>query len=189
MVAILLRLIWEFFVIGLFSYGGGLAVLVLLQERVSVLGWLTQAEFTDMIAISQSTPGPIAINLATFVGYFKGGIIGSILASVSVILPGVILSIIIGRFIKEFDEKPIVKAILKGLRAMVIGLIAAAILNIAKVSILDLEKYQMSQKILDLFDLKSILLFTIILVFDFKFKKHPVYYILPAGILGILLWN
>lgn len=184
---VLLKLFYEFINIGLFSYGGGLAILVLLQEKSIELGWLNLKQFADMVAISQSTPGPIAINLATFVGYFQGSILGSVVASIAVILPGFSLSLIVARFMEHFNENAIVVAILKGLRSVVIGLIATAILNIAFVTIIDLETYNLSHNLIDLFDLKQVSLFAIILFLILKFKKHPVMYILGGAVIGLIL--
>lgn len=189
MIQIYLKLFIEFFNFGIFSYGGGLAILVLLQEKAIELGWLTQTQFADIVAISQSTPGPIAINMATFVGYFQGSIIGSFIASFAVILPGSIISIIVARFMDRFNEKPIVKATLKGLRAIVIGLIATAILNIAYVSIVNLEAFKATGYIGDLVELKSFIFFGIFTFLSIKFKKHPIFYLVPAGIIGLFLWH
>ena len=185
---IILRLLTEFFKIGLFTYGGGLAMLPLLQEKAIEFGWLTKEQFADMIAISQSTPGPIAINMATFVGYNQAGILGAIVSSLSVILPGFIIVLIIARFLAHFNEKPIVKAIFIGLRAAVIGLIATAIVNVAMVSIISTENFRLTGNIVDLFEIKSLLLFAGVLFAIIKYKKHPVYYIVTAGILGIIIW-
>lgn len=183
----LLKLFTEFFNIGLFSYGGGLAILALLQQKSIELGWLNAQQFADMVAISQSTPGPIAINLATFVGYFQGSIIGSIIASIAVVLPGFSISILVGRFMEHFNEKSIVIAILKGLRAVVIGLVAAAILNIAYVTIFNLEAYNESRVITDLFKIKEFGLFIVLVLLSIKYKKHPALYIVAAGFIGLFL--
>ncbi|PKM95176.1 MAG: chromate transporter [Firmicutes bacterium HGW-Firmicutes-1] len=189
MIQALLELFMEFFSLGIFSYGGGLAILVLLQEKSVELGWLTLEQFADVVAISQSTPGPIAINLATFVGYFQGSILGSLVATIAVILPGFVISIIVAKFMDRFNEKPIVKATLKGLRAIVIGLIATAILNIAYVTIIDLKAYKVTRYIGDLVELKSLIVFGLLVFLSIKFKKHPIYYILPAGVVGLFLWQ
>lgn len=185
---ILLKLFIEFASLGFFSYGGGLGVLTLLQDRVYELNWMTNKQFADMIAISQSTPGPIAINLATFVGYFQGSYLGSFAATVGVIIPGTTISLLLAKFMDHFHEKPIVRAMLKGLRSVVIGLIATAIVNISLVTIIHYEAYQGTHMFSDLFDIKSMLFFIITVLLVLKFKKHPIYYIIPAGILGIFIW-
>lgn len=188
MLAILLKLLQEFFIIGLVTYGGGLAMLPLLQDRAIELHWLTNTQFADMIAISQSTPGPIAINLATFVGYFQAGILGSLLASVAVVIPGTILSIIVGKFMTHFHEKPIVKAMLKGLRSVVIGLTATALLNISLVSIIHYETYKVSHVFADLWDMKSMLLFAGMIILSIRFKKYTAYLIILSAVIGMIIW-
>lgn len=187
--SILYKLCLEFFKLGLFSYGGGLAILALLQDRAIELGWLTSKEFADVVAISQSTPGPIAVNMATFVGFTQAGLLGSVMATFAVILPGTVISIIIAKFMAHFNEEIIVKAVLRGLRAVVIGLLAIAIINIAKVSIIDLEAYNSTHEILDLFEPIALILFGLVLFLVYKYKKHPFFYIIPAGIVGMLFWH
>lgn len=184
----LLELVKEFFVFGLVSYGGGLSILSLLQDRVVELHWLTSTQFADMIAISQSTPGPITINLATFVGYFQGGVVGSLLASFAVIIPGTILSIAVGKFMSHFHEKPMVKAMLQGLRSVVIGLICTALLNISLVSIFHYEAYEVSHVFADLLDIKASILFAVMIILSIKFKKYTMYLIILSAILGMLIW-
>lgn len=184
---ILIKLIIEFFIIGFFSYGGGLAVLVLLQERVLNLGWMSLKEFADIIAISQSTPGPLAINLATFVGFFQGGVSGAFLASIAVVIPGVVFSMIIGRFMEHFDENERVQGVLKGLRAVVIGLVATAILNIALVTIFDIDSFKKTGSLLSFFDIKACIAMAVFFVFSFKFRKSPALLIVAGGAVGILL--
>jgi chromate transporter len=185
---IVARLFYEFFKIGLFTYGGGLAMLPLLRERATSFGWFTEEQFTDMIAISQSTPGPIAINMATFVGYDRGGILGAVISSIGVILPGFIIILIISKFLQHFNENPIVKAIFIGLRATVVGLILTAIVNIALISIVNFKLFTKTQIVSDLFDIKSIILFAVTMFAVIKYKKHPIYYIVFAGIVGIIIW-
>jgi chromate transporter len=185
---VLARLFYEFFKIGIFTYGGGLAMLPLLQEKAITYGWLTKEQFTDMIAISQSTPGAIAINMATFVGYDQAGLLGAILSSMGLILPGFIIIIIVSKFLKHFNEKPVVKAIFVGLRAAVIGLILTAVINVAMVSIVNYDLYKETEMIGNLFDVKSTILFAAVMFAVIKYKKHPIYYIISAGIIGIIIW-
>lgn len=187
---IIIKLFTEFFSLGLFTYGGGLAILALLQEKVVELNWLTTQQFSDMIAIAQSTPGPIAINLATFVGYFQGGILGSAVATVSIVIPGASLSLIISKFVSKFNQKPVVKAVLRGLRAVVIGLIVYAVFGIMKVSIINVNLYMQTKKVLDLFEPIAIALFAVMMVLAVKLKKKsPFFLIIPAGIIGTILWH
>ncbi|HSR87885.1 MAG TPA: chromate transporter [Pontiella sp.] len=131
---IFLQLGIAFFSIGLFAFGGGYAVLSLLQHEVAQRGWMTTERFADLIAISQSTPGPIAVNLATFVGYETGGVAGALLATLAVSLPGMVLITIFALFLFHFYEKPTMQAVFRGLRPAVVGLIAAAAWHIGFVA-------------------------------------------------------
>ncbi len=186
---ILIKLFTEFFQLGIFSYGGGLVILALMQDKVEVLGWLTAQQFADVVSIAQSTPGPVAINLATFVGYMQKGVLGSVIATLGVAIPGFAVSMIVGKFMSHFDEKPMVKGMLKGLRAFVIGMIAVAIVNIAKVTLVDWDTYNSSHKFKDFFDMKSVVIFLMITFLAVKYKKHPFVYILPAAALGMVMWH
>ena len=134
---VLLQLFWSFFQIGLFSIGGGYAAMPLIQHQVVDLhGWLTMQEFVDIITISQMTPGPIAINSATYVGYTVGaqagnawcGILGAALATFAVCLPSLTLMLLITRFFLRLKQNPIVEGAMKGMRPVVIGMIASAAL-------------------------------------------------------------
>lgn len=179
MSSILYTLFFEFFKIGLFTYGGGLAILVFLQQRSVELGWLTVTQFADIIAVAQSTPGPIAINLATFVGYLQGGLPGVLLASLAVCIPGFVLSLVIAKFMHHFNEYPVVIRLMRGLRGIVIGLIAIAIINIFKVSFFSLG---------GVFDGKALILLIVIGLGIYKFKWHPIVYIVSSAVLGMVIW-
>lgn len=135
---IFLQLFLTFFKIGLFGFGGGYAILSLIQnEVVTKYGWMTTSEFTDIVAISQMTPGPIGINAATYVGYTSvvnagfsasWGVAGSLLASFSTLLPSFILMVIVSRFLMKYAGHPSIQAVFSVLRPIVIGLIASAAL-------------------------------------------------------------
>lgn len=135
---IFLELFYTFIKIGLFSFGGGYGMLSVIQgEVVARHGWLTAAEFTDIVAISQMTPGPIGINSATYVGYTAVlnatgsealAVAGSLVASFAVMLPSIVLMLIVARFLLKFSKHPAVEAVFKGLRPAVVGLIASAAL-------------------------------------------------------------
>ena len=135
---IFLELFYTFLKIGLFSFGGGYGMLSVIQgEVVANHGWLTAAEFTDIVAISQMTPGPIGINSATYVGYtavLNSGatewlaVIGSLVASFAVMLPSILLMLIVSRYLIKYSKHPAVEAVFKGLRPAVVGLIASAAL-------------------------------------------------------------
>ncbi|GAU76973.1 chromate transporter [Fusibacter sp. 3D3] len=183
----LIRLIWEFVKIGTFTYGGGLAMIPLLSTVAIENGWLTNAAFANLIAIAQSTPGPIAINMATFIGYQQYGITGALLASIAVILPAFLMALIVARFLNHFNEHPVVKATLIGLKAAVIGLLATAILQVALVSLYSDQGH--ISNVLNGLELKSVALFLFFMWLIYRYKKHPIYYIVLAGILGNIIWS
>ncbi len=169
----LLQLFSSFFTIGLFAFGGGYAVLSFLQQEVERRGWMTTERFVDLIAIAQSTPGPIAINMATFVGYQAGGVPGALIATLAVSLPGMIMMTSFALFFFHFYERPKTRALFKGLRPAVVGLVAAAAWQIGKVSIINWVT-------------AAITLAGIILIA--KWKVHPVVLVVGSAIAGILFF-
>ncbi|WP_058486782.1 chromate transporter [Defluviitalea phaphyphila] len=182
-----LLLFVEFFKIGLFSIGGGLATFPFLQDLAQRYDWMTAHDLLDMIAISESTPGPIGINTATFVGYQCGGILGGIIATLGIISPSIIIIVLVAHYYMKFSEQTIVRSTLDGIRPAVVGLIGAAGFEVAKVSLLNINKFLQSNNFFELFNFKSILLFIIMLYLIFKYKKHPILYIIASGIIGIIL--
>lgn len=182
---IYMKLYLVFLKIGLFSIGGGLATLPFLQEIVHKYGWITSEELLNMIAISESTPGPIGINAATFVGHNTAGIPGGILATLGLITPSIIIIIIIAHYFSKFSEEPLVQSAFYGIRPAVTGLIGAAGFEVAKITLFNLGKYADTNKLMDIFQLKGIVLFGIILYLINKFNKHPIIYLLGAAIVGI----
>ena len=120
---IYLELFLTFFEIGLFTFGGGYAMISLIRDKALTLGWLTEEELLNMIAVSESTPGPIAVNMATFVGSSQGGILGSLVATLGVVLPSFIIILIISAFVRNFLSFKGVKAFLSGVRPCIVALI------------------------------------------------------------------
>lgn len=184
---IYLILFFEFFKTGLFAIGGGLATLPFLQNMIEKYGWITEAELLNMIAISESTPGAIGINTATFVGNKTGGTLGGILASLGLITPSIIIILVIAYFFQKFNEKPEVQATFAGVRPAVTGLMASVALSVAQVALFNMDLYRESKNIFNIIELKSLVLFSIIFVLMRKVKTHPVVYIFIAGIIGIVL--
>ena len=171
---LLVRLFIAFLKIGTFSFGGGYAMLPLIQkEIVESNTWISMSEFTDIIGISQMTPGPVAINSATFVGYKVGGVIGSIIATLGVITTSFILITIINKLLSKFKESKVVKTALLGMRPVLIALIIYAFIDLAK------ESYV---------DLKSIIITLIIGVILLSKKVHPILVIVIAAILGVFFY-
>lgn len=172
-----LQLFYSFLKIGLFGFGGGYAMLPLIQREVVELhSWISLSDFADMVAISQMTPGPISFNLATYVGYAAtgGSIWGAAVATVAVSIPSLVIMIPICRLFSRFKDNPYVAAILKGLKVTIVGLIgAAALLLINRTTFPDTT---------------SILLFLAAFVAALWFRVHPILLIVGAGIAGYLLY-
>ena len=187
-----LELFLTFFQIGLFGFGGGYAMLSMIQgEVVTSHGWLSSAEFTDIVAISQMTPGPIGINSATYVGYtavinagysHAWGVLGSTIATFAVVLPSFILMIAISKFFLKFQKHPIVEAVFKGLRPAVVGLLAAAALVL-----MTTENFGSPHTDLYQFAV-SIFIFLVTFIGTRKFKISPILMIVLCGAAGWLLY-
>lgn len=181
----IIKFLFEFFKIGALTYGGGLAMIPLLSDFATSNGWITSRDFADLIAISQSTPGPIAINMATFIGFKTYGIAGAILASFFVVVPGWILVILVSKFLNHFDENTVVKATLNGLKVSVIGLLGLAIFEVGRVTFFNVTSGEVTFSMLDL---KSVLFFVIGYFFIKHTKYHAIVYLCIGGILGTFLW-
>lgn len=179
-------LFFEFFKTGLFAIGGGLATLPFLQNISEKYGWFTSQELIDMLAISESTPGPIGINMATYAGYKTANLPGAIIAVIGEVTPSIIIIVLIAYYYMRFNEHPIVKAGFYGVRPAVAGLIGAAGFEVAKIALFNISKYLYTHNILDIFDIKSLLLFAVILISLNKYKKHPIYFLLGAAVIGIV---
>ncbi|HHW48374.1 MAG TPA: chromate transporter [Clostridiaceae bacterium] len=183
---IYILLFFEFFKIGLFAVGGGLATIPFLQDLSDKTDWFTSQELVDMIAVSESTPGPIGINMATYVGFKTAGIPGGAIAVAGIVAPSIIVIVLIAHYYMKFSEKPLVKSAFYGLRPAVVGLIGAAGFEVVKISLFNINKFFETKAVTDLINIKSLTLFAVILYFSNKYKKHPIVYIAFAAIAGIL---
>ena len=191
---IFLELFIRFFMVGLFSVGGGLATLPFLSDMGETTGWFDAMDISNMIAVSESTPGPIGINMATYVGYQVGsqigapfGIIGSIVASIGEVTPCVIIIMIISKMLMKFRDSKYVEFAFYGLRAASVGLIAAAWLGVAKIAFFNSEAMAQGGNFLMAIDYKSIILSALIFFLATKFKKlHPIALILLSAVVGII---
>lgn len=183
---IYLRLFLEFVKIGLFSIGGGLATLPFLQDLADKYDWITSKELIDMIAISESTPGPIGINTATFVGYKAAGLFGGVFTTLGIITPSLIIIVLVAHYFKKFNEKPLVQGAFMGIRPAVTGLIASVGFEVLRISVLNFESYNLSKYILDLINFKELSLFLVVMYAIYKYKKHPIFYIASAAVIGII---
>lgn len=182
---IYLRLFYEFFKTGLFAVGGGLATLPFLYAISEKTGWFTAADIGDMIAISESTPGAMGVNMSTYVGFSVKGILGGIIATLGLVLPSILVIIIISRMLEKFKEARIVQKIFYGLRPASTGLIIAAGIGVAMETFLPGSKITSLQSFLD-FHWERLLLAALLFFAIQKWKKHPVIYIAIAAAVGIL---
>ena len=180
-----LQLFYTFFKIGLFGFGGGYAMLSMIQgEVVTRYGWLTSQEFTDIVAISQMTPGPIGINSATYVGFTAtGSVWGSIIATLAVVLPSFILMLAISKFFLKYQKHPVVEAVFSGLRPAVVGLVASAALVLMNAENFSSPKEDMYSFII------SCLIFLIAFIGTRKYKINPILMIVVCGIAGLILYQ
>ena len=188
---ILLTLFFEFFKTGLFAVGGGMATLPFLYDMSARHpDWFTTAQLADMIAVSESTPGPIGVNMATYVGFHTAGILGGLVATLGLAAPSVIIILIIARVLKQFRENTYVDAAFYGLRPCSVGLIAAAGLLVVKIALFDFDAYALSGEIADLFKLKALILAAVLLVLTRAVKAtkklHPIVFILGSAVVGVL---
>lgn len=180
-----LQLFYTFFKIGLFGFGGGYAMLSMIQgEVVTRYGWLTSQEFTDIVAISQMTPGPIGINSATYVGFTAtGSVWGSIIATLAVVLPSFILMLAISKFFLKYQKHPVVEAVFSGLRPAVVGLLASAALVLMNAENFSSPKEDMYSFII------SCLIFLVAFIGTRKYKINPILMIVVCGIAGLILYQ
>ena len=182
----LLRLAWEFFKTGLFAIGGGLATLPFLIEMSARTGWFTSADIADMVAISESTPGPLGINMGTYVGYKTIGLFGGVVATLGIITPAIVIIILISKVLQKFKSSPAVEKIFYGLRPASTGLITAAGLGVAKIALLNIPLFEETGSFLDLIRFRQILLAAVMFFLLRKYKKHPIVYIAAAAVIGIV---
>jgi chromate transporter len=169
---ILIELYITFFKIGLFTFGGGYAMLPLIQEEMISHGWLTLEQFMDIVAVSQMTPGAIAINNATFIGFKLAGIWGVLATTLGVISPSLIIVLIIASVFDKFADNDLVQQAWGGIRPAVVGLILTAVISLGQDAIVGF---------------KEVLIAVVVLFLLAKVKLHPILVIIISGILGLLL--
>ena len=194
---ILLKLFWEFFKTGLFAIGGGMATVPFLQEISAKTGWYTSGQLADMIAVSESTPGPMGVNMATYVGYTVGsqelggtlmGVLAAVIATLGLITPSIIVIMLVAYFLKRFRSSKLVDAALYGLRPASVALISAAGVDIVLIAVLRVESiYTIAQAALSW---KALVLAALVFagtrIKQLK-KLHPIWFIAASAVLGIVL--
>lgn len=179
---IFLELFWTFFKIGALTIGGGYAMLPLVQAEVAAKGWMAGEALVNFIAVSESTPGPFAINMATYVGNVKGGVFGGVCATLGVVLPSFVIILIVARCYEKFKRNRIVAGCMSGLKPAVLGMIAAAIVSVGKTVFFpaDVSAAVLAQPMFYV----SLAIFALSAVLAFK-KKHPILIICLSAVLGI----
>ncbi len=182
-----LILYWEFFKIGLFAAGGGLATLPFLYQLSFKTGWFTTAQIADMIAVSEITPGPLGINMATFSGFNTAGISGGLSATLGIITPSLIIMVIIAGIMHKFTGNKYVKAAFTGLRAAVCALITIAVWEILKIALFNFPLYTKTSDISDLPLVKNIIFFILLVLLLRKIKVHPAVFIFFSAVLGLFV--
>ena len=187
---IYLQLFWEFFKTGLFAVGGGMATIPFLYDISDKTGWFTHQDLANMIAVGESTPGPIGVNMATYVGYITGmdqggilhAILGAVTATFGLVLPSLIVILIVAAMLKRFKDSPLVQKVFYGLRPTSTGLIAAAGISVAVSNLLGTDTFSINYK--------GIILAAVLWLLTNKVKKtkklHPIVFIGASAVIGIL---
>lgn len=179
----LLDLFVSFFKIGLFAVGGGPATIPYLMDLTRNRDWFTMKELTNMIAISESTPGPLGLNMATYAGFTTAGVWGGVIASLGLVFPSVVIIILIARFLKDFSENKYVKAAFFGIRPAVTALIAMAVFNLCKVSLFIEKEGTMVPAVKTI--ILAIVVFGLMQIQKLK-KMHPAWWLLFAAVVGVV---
>ncbi len=167
---IFVHLFWEFFKIGMFSFGGGYATIPFLYHISQVYNWYSLEELTQMVAVASITPGPVGINVATYAGLKSAGIPGSALATVAEMIPSLFLVIIVSKLLRKFSDNFYVRSLIDTLKPISCGLLTAVAIGLLKAEINDI---------------KAMILLAFLLLISWKSKKDPLFYILIAAIVGI----
>lgn len=179
-------MIWEFFKTGLFSVGGGLATLPFLYDIGQRTGWFTEQEMANIIAIAESCPGPLGVNMTTYAGCLTAGTWGGIIATLALTAPALIVITAVASMLNRFKGNEAVERIFYGLRPASTALIAAAEIGVARMALLHTPLYQETGLLSDLFNWKAIVLAAVVYITLVRFRKHPIIYIALSALAGIL---
>lgn len=189
---IYLKLLWEFAKIGLFSFGGGYAMIPMLQRLVTEYAWLTNEQLSDIIVVAEMTPGPIAVNTATFVGYKIGGVLGGIIATTGVALPSMLIIFAVSGLIIKYNRHPGKIMMFYGLRPVVLGLIMAAAFVIARTALFTEQTMAVFTELfknpVHTVSIGAVVILALALVSQLKFKLNPILTLVFGGITGILFY-
>ena len=183
-----LQLFFEFFKTGLFAIGGGLATLPFLKQIALRHTWYSVSQLTDMIAVSESTPGPIGINMSTYAGFHAAGVPGAMISTLSLVLPSYLIILIVSHFMEKFKDSPLVNHVFYGIRPATAGLIAGAMFEVFLMSLFDISAFQTSGSVMDLIRILPIVVYLAALLCVIKLPKiHPIVFIIIGAVLGIVL--
>lgn len=185
----LLQMCWEFFKTGLFAVGGGLATLPFLYDMAARFDWFTEEELANMLAVAESTPGPMGVNMATYAGMTAYGIGGAVLATVSLVFPSVVVIILISMFLERFRSSRLVDDAFRGLRPASVGLVAAACVQVLQVALLNTDVLETAgAALLSVLNWKAIAVFIVLFIL-YRLKKnwHPIVFVAIGAAAGILL--
>ena len=185
---IYLQLFFAFFKTGLFAIGGGLATLPFLYEIAQKYGWFAPESVADMLAISESTPGPIGVNMATYAGFSTAGVLGALTATFALVLPAFLITLFIAKAMEKYRNNRFVDAAFLGLRPAVVALITVALFSVVKASVLHVDAFLATKTLRSLFDFPALILLAILFAVEHFFKKvHPIVLIVIGAAAGILL--
>lgn len=183
---ILIRLFFEFVQTGLFAIGGGLATMPFLYNIGEKTCWFSKSELTNMIAVSESTPGPLGVNMATYVGFTSYGVLGGIVSTLALILPPFIIIVLVSKFLMKFKENHYVEAVFHTIRPASTGLIVGACWGVVKITLFTFDKFKITSNFADLVNYKS-LVFGVLLYLLIKYtNKHPIFYIILSAFVGVV---
>ena len=186
----LLQLAFTFFYIGLFTIGGGQVAITLMQQSIVSTGLISQAQFYNMVAISESTPGPIGINMATYIGYELYGLPGALAVTGAEVLPSIIIILIIARFLRSFNDNPYVKGALAFLRPVTTGLILVPVIQVIMFTLINppesLSALASAEAWKELFNWIPIAGYAVFVFLLFKVKAHPILIIILGAVFGMI---
>ena len=175
---LIVRLFYEFFKIGLFAIGGGMATLPFLYNLAGTHpDWFNTSQLMDMVAVSESTPGPMGVNMSTYVGFTTGGVFGGVCATLGLVIPSIIVILIVAKILNKVKDNPTVQKVIYGIRPASMGLIAGAAVLVMKEALINV----------DLFEIKSIIFAVILYILMVKYKKHPIMYVAFSAVIGCII--
>ena len=176
----------EFFKTGLFAVGGGLATLPFLYDLADKYNWFTRADLSNMIAVSESTPGPIGVNCATYAGFNALGVLGGVVSTLGLVLPSIIVILCVAKVLDKFQKNPYIQYAFYGIRPAVTAMIAVAFVDVAKTALLNIDLFSNGGKIAELFNMPAIVLFIALYAAMKKIKWHPIFFIGISAVIGIV---